>query len=108
MSHNRNRQHDSESTEISKRHDKIKADNEKIKSDKEKARLEKYEKPFLEKKSNSSYQIAFRDLLLIREPERDEHWKKQFQTLLKTIQNHDPVLLSSLLIKYQYLKPNTK
>lgn len=103
-----NRYHDEESTRIAKEHDKIKAENERKKAEKEKARLEKYDKPFKDKKSNSTYQIAFRDLVLVKEHERNEHWKTQFKKLCDTIENHDPTLLSSLKIKYQHLKPNLK
>lgn len=103
-----NRYHDKEASKIAKEHDKIKAENEAKKIQKEKERLEKYEKPFLEKKSNSTYQITFRDLVFVKEHERDEQWKKSFKNLCDTIENHDPSFLASLKLKYQHWKPNLK
>lgn len=58
-----NRYHDEESTRIAKQHDEIKKQNEAKKAQKEKERLEKYDKPFQDKKTGAMLQNELHELL---------------------------------------------
>jgi hypothetical protein len=98
----KNRHHDEQASEISKRHDKVKELNRLEREQKEKERLEKYDKPFQDKKSSHALQMELHKLIdekLIKPYERDHNWKQKYNEVRRLAQKMG--IWSGFVAKYQ-------
>ena len=82
-----NRRHDEQTNKLADKYDKIKAENKKKTEEKEKARIEKYEKPFQDKKSSHTLQMELHKLVFdVPEVNRDHNWKQKFNVVRELMQ----------------------
>ena len=83
-----NRKHDKESAEISARHDLVKAKNKAEREQKEKDRLEKYDKPFQDKKDSHTLQMELHKLIfdIPRHQQTGDNWNTKFNAVKVAMQ----------------------